>query len=191
MDNPASLNGLDALQTELAGLTSTEEDAALSFTNGLITAVIVAPALISAEEWMPFLIDNSFSDLSAGQIEAVQELMMIEYRSILDSLAARDGSYEPYFCEDEDGNLTTRDWAEGFLAGIELGGDRWASVLDSQDGPVDLVVPFILLQDEEFLRKAAEEGGLGREESLLAAQAELPLLIQEFYELSPHGTRLQ
>jgi yecA family protein len=191
MDIPASQNGSGALQTEMAGLTRSEEDSALSFTNGLLTAVIVAPSLIPPEEWMPFLIDDSFEGLSAEQIEAVQELMMIEYRSILDSLAARDGSYEPYFCEDEDGSLITKDWAEGFLAGIELGGDRWARVLDSEDGPVDLVVPFILLQDEEFLGKAAAEGGLGREESLLAAQAELPLLIQQFYDLSPHGALLQ
>ena len=189
MDNTASLNGSGALQTDMAGLASSEEDAAMSFTNGLITAVIVAPRLVSPDEWMPFLIDDSAGDLSAEQIEAVHELMMIEYRSILDSLAARDGSYEPYFCEDEGGGVITRDWAEGFLAGIELGGQAWASVLDSEDGPIDLVTPFILLQDEEFLAKAAQEGGLGREESLLAAQAELPLLIQDFYEQSPHGAQ--
>ena len=59
MDNTASLNGSGALQTDMAGLASSEEDAAMSFTNGLITAVIVAPRLVSPDEWMPFLIDDS------------------------------------------------------------------------------------------------------------------------------------
>ncbi len=137
---------------------------------------------------MPQLIDTASGELNADQAEIARQLMLIEYRRILDSLAARDGGYEPYFWEDGNGRLVTSNWAEGFLAGMELGGAAWDRILGGDEDLTGLVPLFILLQDEEILATVAEEGGLGPEESLLLAQAELPLLIQDFFEASPHGS---
>jgi yecA family protein len=197
MGNAASLNGFDGLHMEMVGLESTgeedvEDGAAISFANGLITAVAVAPRLIAPDEWMPLFIGKSSGDLKdeeEGEMEAARQLLLVEYRKILDSLAARDGSYEPQFCEDADGNFETKSWAEGFLAGVQFAGDAWDPVFDTDDGAVDLVTLFLLLEDEEFLAKVTEDGELGREECLLIAQAEVPSLIQQLYDLSPFGAQ--
>ncbi len=186
MDIPALLKDLEASGAEKAPFTSEEDLAAASYTNGFITAAIVSPRFIPPGEWMPHLIDPSSADLSAEEHQFAEKLMLAEYRMLLDSLAARDEDYAPYFWEDLDGRLITRNWAEGFLEGILLCKDAWAPVFDG-DGRIDLVTLFILQQDEEFLAKIAEEG-IGQGESLEAAQAELPILIHELFESSPHGS---
>ena len=190
MGIPALLNDPEAFEAEMVAFESPKEGedglAALSHADGFITAVIVCPRFIPPGEWMPHLIDPSSADLSVEEIELSEKLLLAGYREILDSLAARDAVYEPYFWEDRDGRLITKNWAEGFLAGMELREDDWAPRFDG-DGCVDLVTLFILLQDEEFLAKIAEEG-VGREESFEAAQAELPVLVHALFECSPHGS---
>jgi len=190
MGIPVLLKDPEAFVAEMAAFASSKEGeqglAALSYAHGLITAVIVSPSFVPPGDWMSHLVDPSSADLSVEEIELSEKLMLIEYRKILDGLAARDEVYEPYFWEDQDGRLITRNWAEGFLAGIQLREDAWAPRFDG-DGRVDLVTLFILLQDEEFLAQIAEEG-IGREVSFEAAQAELPILIRDLFECSPHGS---
>ncbi len=185
MGIPALLKDFGA---EMAPFGSSKEGedglAALSYADGFITAVAVCPTLIPPAEWMPHLIDPSSADLSVEEMEFSQKLILAEHREILDSLAAQD--YEPYFWEHQDGRLITKNWAEGFLNGTLLCEDAWAPVFDG-DGRINLVTLFILHQDEEFLAKIAEEG-IGREESFEAAQAELPILIYNLFESSPHGS---
>lgn len=186
MDIPALLKDLEASGVEKAPFTNEEDLAAASYANGFITAAIVSPRFVPPGEWMPHLIDPSSVDLSAEEHQLAEKLMLAEYRMLLDSLAARDEDYEPYFWEDRDGRLITRSWAEGFFAGMQLREDAWTRVFDG-DGRSDLVTLFILQQDEEFLAKIAEEG-VAQEESLERAQAELPILIHELFESSPHGS---
>ncbi len=189
MGIPALLKDPEAFGAEMAAFASSREGgdglATLSCADGFITAVIVCPTLIPPAKWMPHLIDPSSADLSVEEMDFSSKLMLAEHREILDSLAAGDEVYEPYFWEDQDGRLITRNWAEGFIAGMELRKDDWAPRFDG-DGCVDLVTLYILLQDEEFLAKIAAEG-VSREESFEAAQAELPILIHALFESSPHG----
>ncbi len=194
MGIPALSNDSEALQDELSELAgevpTLEEHAGLSFANGLITAVIVSPRFVDPADWMPLLIDNASGDATDLQAEVARVLIMTEYRSILDSLAARDGGYEPYYWEDEEGRLITRDWAEGFLAGMALCKDAWDRILkEDEERRVDLVTIFVLSQDDEFFADILGEDGGSREESESIAQRELPLAIQGFFELSPHGSR--
>ncbi len=190
MDIPALLKDPEAFAAEMAAFDGSSEGedglAALSYADGFITAVIVCPTLIPTGEWIPHLIDPSSADLSAEELELSESLMLAEYREILDRLAARDEVYEPYFWEDQDGRLITKNWAEGFFAGMQLCVDAWDPVFEG-DGRINLVTLLILQQDEEFLAKIAEEG-IGQEEGLEAAKEELPILIDELFESSPHGS---
>jgi uncharacterized protein len=168
-----------------------EEEAVVSFANGFMTAAIVSPKLIDPSEWLPDLMETSAKELKDEELEAVREVLMIGYRDILNSLAARDGSYSPYFWEDEEGRPMTRDWAEGFLVGMDLSKAAWDRVLEDNDRNVGFYPIFALLQDEKILADIEKAGGLSREEILLAAQAELPLVLEEFFELSAHGSQCQ
>ncbi len=165
-----------------------EEWSSLSAANGFITAVILSPKLIEPAEWLPLLAGDSPEDPADGEVAAARELLTIEHSRVLDCLAARDGSYSPSFWEDENGRLITKDWAEGFIAGMQLSEAAWDRLLDDEDSRAGLFPVFVLLEDEELLASIVEEGGPSPEECLLAAQAELPLVVQDFFELSPHGT---
>jgi uncharacterized protein len=168
-----------------------EEEAIVSFANGFMTAAIVSPKLIDPSEWLPGILDTSALELKDGELEAAREVLMTGYLDILNSLAARDGSYLPYFWEDEDGRPMTRDWAEGFLTGMDLSKAAWDRVLEDDDRNVGFYPIFALLQDEEILADIEKEGDLSQEEILLAAQAELPLVLEDFFELSAHGSQCQ
>jgi uncharacterized protein len=185
------LKGAGALEGDLDGHDNAgldEEDwAGVSFVNGFITAVVVSPDAVDTAGWLSFLLDVPPEELSKAELKPARELLKIEYQSILDSLAACDGSYSPFFWDDADGNLISQDWAEGFLAGMELSKNAWDRALENEDLCAGLFLVFTLLRDEEFLASIEEEGGLDQEDCVLAAQEELPLVVQGFFEASPLG----
>jgi uncharacterized protein len=182
----------ETLEDDLAdpadGNGGAEEWASFSYVNGFITAVIVSPKSIDTAEWLSLLLEVPQEELTEAEVTPARELLLMEYRSILDSLTARDGSYSPFFWDDDDeGRLMSQDWAEGFLAGMELRKNAWDRVLEDENLRTALLLILTLLRDEEFLASIEEGGGPTPEESLLAAQEELPLAIQNLFEASPHG----
>ncbi len=186
-----ALKDAEALDGDFDGHGDEEESASASFVNGFITAVAVSPETVDSARWLSILLDIPPEELDSAEVTSARELLMIEYRSILDSLAARDGSYSPDFWEDGDGSLISQDWAEGFIAGMEPGKDAWDRALEDENVCAGLFLVFALLRDEEFLSSIEEDGGPAGEECLLAAQDELPLVVQGFFEASPHGAGLR
>jgi uncharacterized protein len=127
----------------------------LSYLNGLATAVIVGPEAVPAAEWI-----GCFLEGSDGASEEVDSLLatvaLIEHGKIVESLGSH-GSYEPHFWEDGDGNLVTRDWAEGFFTGIRLRNEAWKPYLEGK-GRVLTAILCVLLQDKEIEGQIIEQG---------------------------------
>lgn len=190
MSVPALLKNPENSYAKMAAFAGSKEQveeglAALSYSNGLITAVVVSPKFIPTEEWMPHIIDPNSPELDADERELSKTLMLIEHGEILDSLAADDDAYEPFFWEDEDGRLFTKDWARGFFQGMQLRWDAWSTYFKT-GRPENFVPLLLLLEDEKFFTNF-EEAGVDLEEYCEVAREQLPLLIQEFFKRSSHA----
>ena len=152
----------------------------LSYSNGLMTAVIVGPELISPGEWLPEIVDLSSAQGEIEDVQLLTNLILLEYHKILESLAADEKVYEPFFWEDNNERIVTKDWAEGFVDGIRLRPDAWIPVLQG-DNPVFGTLLYVLLQKDEPYAELAESG-LNPEEIFEAAQKETSKVVQSLHD---------
>jgi uncharacterized protein len=129
----------------------------LSYANGLLTAVIVGPEEIPAAEWMSRFIDSTDGELDAEDAKLAMAMMMLQHGKIVKGLRSRGGRYKPFFWEDSEGCLVTRDWAQGFLAGVRLRDEAWKPLRDGKAGDLFVMVT-VLLQREDIDAKIVEFG---------------------------------
>ncbi len=184
MSIAAMLKDPDTLYADMAEYLNSEERVSeglghLSYTNGLLTAVIVGPEFIPQSEWLPRIANLLEEGASPEDIELLKALMLLDYGKILESLKAKNQFYEPYFWEDWDERVITKDWAEGFLEGRRLRGDAWAQV--SEGNNRSLAAIYVLLQDDEINAKLIE-AGLDPEELFEAAVNEIPSVVQSLFD---------
>ncbi len=147
----------------------------LSYADGFMAAAAVGPELVPASEWLPILASGAAPEDSDADARLAREAMLFAYRNILRSLSGHDNGYEPFFWEDGEERLITRDWALGFLAGVRLRDEAWAPIRDG-DGLAIFAMLAVLLQNEEVYAKLAEHG-VDPEEFFDAAQNAIPDLI--------------
>ena len=151
----------------------------LSYLNGLATAVIVGPEAVPAAEWIGCFLEGA-EDTGAEGDSLLATIMMVEHGKIVQNLKGR-GSYEPHFWEDRDGNLVTRDWAGGFLAGIHLRDEAWKPYLEGK-GRVLTAMLCVLLQDKKSKRKSSSRTKT-RNGCSKSAQVKITDFIQALYSI--------
>jgi uncharacterized protein len=178
------LNDPNELDGGLSGLADSKEDtegglAAQSYANGLITAVIVGPEEVSPAEWIARIVDLTDINIDGENAKAAVAAMLSEHRKIVASLMSSRNGYEPFFWQDSERRLVTRDWAEGFLAGIRLRAEAWKPLREG-DGRVLTALLSALLQDAKIDAKMVEVG-VDPKELFEAAKATLPDLIRSLY----------
>jgi uncharacterized protein len=186
MSLSALLKDPKALDERLTEFASSKEEvegglAAVSYANGLITAVIAGPEHVPATEWIPRIVNLSDETFSDDDARLAIATMLFEHSKIVKSLRSRSNDYEPFFWEDGEEQLITRDWTEGFLAGVSLRHDAWQPL---RKGEAQMLFGMfsVLLQDEKIDAKVIEMG-LDPEELFEGAHAALPGLIQALYSI--------
>lgn len=152
----------------------------LSYSNGLMTAVIIGPELISPDEWLPEVVDLSGAQGEIEDMQLLTNLILLEYHKILESLTADEKTYEPFFWEDGNERIVTKDWAEGFVHGIRLRPDAWAPVLQGDDRVFGTLL-YVLLQKDGLYEELTERG-LNPEEIFDAAQKETSNIVQSLHD---------
>lgn len=181
----------DAFYEDMAAFANSKERmeegfSHLSYSNGLLTAVIVSPAFVSPKEWLPLLVDMSGEQGSIEDAQLLTNLIMLEYNKILEQLSAEEKVYEPFFWEDSDGRIVTKDWTEGFMAGMRLRSDVWTPIL-TNGGSILGPSLYALWQEGGFDEKISE-AGFDPEEVFTSARNEIPGLICSLYECSADRT---
>jgi uncharacterized protein len=174
------------LQESLADFLSSKdriEDglAAFSYSDGVITAVIVGPEHVPFSEWLPSVAAPSDASVSEEDSWLAEAAMRLQHDKILKSLGSRAGEYEPFFWENDEGRLITRDWAVGFLTGIRLRENAWRR-MEKGETMWFLPVLSVLLQDEKYHAKMVKLG-LDPETVLEEAIAAVPGLIAHLYSM--------
>jgi uncharacterized protein len=150
-----------------------EERGALAFADGLFTAAAIGPERTYPHEWMRILFgsDHVFADID--QAQAALSIVTLAYNKILDELQRDGPDYVPRFLDQaEDGEAIelAGQWANGFIAGMQLRGKAWKDLVDSKAARPILVpiLLFLTLEDGTgpLLAGSAQELAEMRGESL-------------------------
>jgi uncharacterized protein len=130
----------------------------LSYTNGLLTAVMIGPEPVPQSEWLPMLMQMPDDDPDPDLTQLAVQMTLHEYKAIYASLADGNG-YEPVFWTNPDGRLITKDWAAGFLRGAEFRRKAWARILDVDNSAIEKFLYFLMQIEEldEQIRLSGED----------------------------------
>ncbi len=182
----ALLKDPEALEKHLQDFATSKERfeegmAGLSYGNGLMTAVIVGPEPVQQIEWLPLLLNSSDATLDRYDAELLRAMLLLEHGNIIKSLRSRSKPYEPFLWMDDEGRLITRDWAEGFFAGMRLREEAWEQL--RKDGASGLFAMIaVLLQDERIDAELLKDD-FDPKELFETALDTVPDFIEAFYRI--------
>ncbi len=163
---------LDELHTFLVG--RAEAGALmLDAVHGLLTAIVVGPEPIPANEWLGHIIGEEGGFENEEQANRVLTLLIRLYNSIVQELEALSyqaifGEIDPFEGEDEDEDeagqdvdhaaegesetvLSARGWCEGFSLGVDLRSGVWEARMQGDPQLLDLLSPLIAVAAHEGL----------------------------------------
>jgi len=184
MSLSALLKDPEALEKNLQAFASSKEAfeggmSGLAYGNGLMTAVIVGPEPVHQTEWLSLLISAADKTLDGDDARLLVGMLLFEYGNIIKSLRLRSKPYKPFFWEDDEGRLITRDWAEGFFAGMRLRKDAWEQL--TKDGAKEFLTTLVVLYQGDKLDAEFLEADFDPKEVFEAALDTVSDWIQAFY----------
>ncbi len=135
-----------ALDEALAAFADPEECMQLSELDGFLTGLALSPEAADPEDWLPWVWGDGLAD--AAQAERLRGLVLDRYRRIAADLDDGFG-IDPLFWEDEAGNVDAEDWADGFMAAVDLQPEAWLPILEDSSARLHLVPILALACDEE------------------------------------------
>jgi yecA family protein len=145
LDGPVDL---DRLHAYLMSDDAPDNALSISEVDGLLTAVVVGPQVIMPSEWLPAVWGGDkpeFHDMA--EAEAIMGALMGRYNEIVHGLGADPPSLAPLFWRVPKGKVLVADWCAGFLDGVKLRRQAWASLIRDKDAGV-LMAPFVTFGGE-------------------------------------------
>ena len=153
----------------------------MSYSNGIMTAVIVGPEIVRPSEWMPLIVDTSGGQASIEDAQLAMNMLLLDYHRISASLTKAEQDYEPFFWEDEFRQQVISDWADGFHTGVRLRHNAWRPIFQDKSARSALL-PILLFRRESILRSEIEKSGLDEQQLLDDAQEALPKSVQYIHD---------
>jgi len=135
-------------ETETQGLD--EGVFCISELDGLLTAIVSGPAVISPSQWLPQVwgdFEPEFENAEAFQ--HVMSLMMRHMNNIAAMLMEQPQDFEPLFLErtvNSEIHTIVDEWCEGYMRGVALAAEQWD--LQNLDMKI-LIAPITAFQGEQ------------------------------------------
>ena len=114
--------------------------------DGLFCALIASPSQVPPGAYLPVILGEppeggvAFADEEDAQ--ATMSLLMKYWNSIIAD-AERESVHLPYVYEVAPGELPGREWAYGFMTGVDLAPDGWGELFDDEDENDLFVIPLM------------------------------------------------
>jgi uncharacterized protein len=136
---------LDQLSDFLAGLKNPDA-LTLEGIDGLFSALIAGPRTVLPSEYLPVIWGGELPDENAfPSVEAANStlsLIMRHWNSIISELEA-DGVHIPLVLEVESGAVLGREWARGFMRGVDFARSGWNELFQSNDEGQLITIPIV------------------------------------------------
>jgi uncharacterized protein len=163
----ASLTDADLERlAELLECNPNPDSLSLESMDGLFCALIASPESVPPSVYLPVVLGGDFSEGGAFASEEEAELalsLILRYWNSIIADLERDAEHLPFVFELESGEVMGREWAEGFMTGVDLAPAGWAELLGN-DAESDLFVIPLLAGDldpdwpkEPMTAEAAED----------------------------------
>jgi uncharacterized protein len=153
--------------------------AKISYDNGLITAVVVGPEMIMPSEWIPLIITPEDAEADKETAKLMTGMLMLEYDKIQKSICSDEKDYKPFLWKDKNGKYMARDWAEGFVTGMNLRRNAWKQLFDATSDSKKALIPIMLCLSDDIVQSVSEKNGDDQEELIEMAIEALPQSVQE------------
>jgi uncharacterized protein len=143
----ASLSDSDLEQlAELLESNSNRESLSLESMDGLFCALIASPESVPPSVYLPVVLGGDLTDGGAfaneEEAELALSLIMRYWNSIIADLE-RDAEHLPFVFELEAGEVMGREWAAGFMTGVDLAPAGWAELLGNDAESDMFVIPLL------------------------------------------------
>lgn len=149
------LSTLDAFLDSPAVMATSMDVAAME---GYFAALAIGPRTVMPSQWMPWIWDMDEGEaqpafVDAEEASALMQLILRQYNGVIHDFMDAPAAFRPlYECNPR---WRPSAWCEGFMLGVELCVEDWASLLVSEPA---WIAPFNRLGTAEGLELTAEEG---------------------------------
>ena len=149
MQTPSSTgltdNQIDKLKDFLGSMDSMLN---LEEVDGFFCALISCPDTVLPSEYLPYIFGEEMPDFRPGtQAIKILELLFHHWIYIADTLQ-KDKVYHPILFEDGNGKCQAKEWADGYMLGVELRRKTWSRLVEDKKYS-GLIVPVMALHFEE------------------------------------------
>ncbi len=114
--------------------------------DGLFCALIASPSNVPPSAYMPVILggtpENSGAFANEGDAQAMMSLLMRYWNSIIAD-AERESVHLPFVFEVEPSEVPGREWAFGFMSGVDLAPDGWDALFDDESEGDLFVIPLV------------------------------------------------
>ncbi len=117
-----------------------QESLSLEALDGLFSALIASPRPVGAAEYLPVVFGGGIGE--AGALAAVRELdeasalLARHWAAVAAAVDSEDGPSPVIFEAGEDGVLG-REWAIGFMIGMDFCSERWDELFDAEEADAE------------------------------------------------------
>src|ERR1700722_3958692 len=142
---PLSEAELDQLSAGLAGV-NRRGTLNLEALDGFFCALIAGPTCVSPSEYLPIILggetpnDDGFASLDEANVTL--PLIMRHWNSIITDLDD-ESIHVPLIVGVAPGEVPGREWARGFMLGVDLAGEGWGELFNDEEEGDLFVIPLV------------------------------------------------
>ena len=142
---PLSEAELDQLSAGLAGV-NRRGTLNLEALDGFFCALIAGPTCVSSSEYLPIILggetpnDDGFASLDEANVTL--SLIMRHWNSIITDLDV-ESIHVPLIVDVAPGEVPGREWARGFMLGVDLAGEGWGELFNDEEEGDLFVIPLV------------------------------------------------
>ncbi|SAK43826.1 yecA family protein [Caballeronia hypogeia] len=149
-DKPLTERELDRLEELLYSFG--ENAMTVEMVDGFFAALICGPEPVQPHEWLPVALGGTVAPAHEKDAGKTLQLLIRHWNTIADDLEFtlhEDAVYLPVLTiDEEDGTAHANEWAEGFMAGMDMRRESWDALFEDEK-EAESALPVLMLYHED------------------------------------------
>lgn len=142
--NPLSDSDLDRLERYLAAPERPEATLPLDAAQGLLCAVVSAPAVVMPSRWLPAVLGEEHQFATIEEAREITGLLMALHNDVAHQLNQGEGFDFIFYGGEGEDHDSIAIWCDGYLMGVGLSEPGW-EVGTEPDDLEEMLFPFVML----------------------------------------------